>query len=112
MRKVIYLVLVLSLTAGMVMAESEWKGSLKAGIFQNKSTMLKSVKVSMADAIKISESQLKGVVTKAELDKEEGYLVYCVELTDTDGEDREILIDPVTGNVLEKDDVDSDEHGE
>lgn len=38
MRKVIYLVLVLSLMAGMVMAESEWKGSLKAGIFQNKSS--------------------------------------------------------------------------
>ncbi|MCA9399551.1 MAG: PepSY domain-containing protein [Candidatus Omnitrophica bacterium] len=84
----------------------EWTGSIKIGLFQDETSLLDQVKVSMVDAVQIAEKALPGTVVKAELDKEDGYLVYSVELADKDGEEREAIIDPVIGSVLEKDKID------
>ena len=108
MKRIALVILALSFMTTMAMAEDqkEWKGSLKVGRFQEETSVLKDVKITLVKAIQIAEGQMEGVATKAELDKEDGYVVYTVEFNTPDGEEREIMIDPVTGEILEKDEVD------
>lgn len=103
-RAVLSLVLLLGMCPGA--QAGEWTGSIKMGHFQEETTLLDQVKISLTDAVRIAGEQLPGTAVKAELDREDGYLVYAVEVVDKSGEEREVIIDPVTGKVLEKDDVD------
>lgn len=105
MKRIILSLLILLFMNAVVMAD-EIRGSIKIGIFQNETKFLNQLKITMVEAIQIAQKQLEGHVTDAEVDKEDGYLVYSIEVTSADGEEREVIIDPITGEVLEKDAVD------
>ena len=56
--------------------------------------------ISQADAIAIAEQTVTGKMKEIERDKDDGFLIYEVELR-TDRGEAEVEIDAVTGNVLE-----------
>ncbi len=105
MKRIILSMLILSAMTASAMA-GEWTGSLKIGFFQEETSMLDDVQITLVKAIQIAESQTEGTVTKAELDKEDGYVVYSIEFYNSDGKEREVIVDPVTGDILEKNKID------
>lgn len=64
---------------------------------------LETVKVTITDAIAKAKTKQTGTVIKAELEDEDGKLVYEVEFMDN-GEEKEMLVDAMTGEVTAGDD--------
>lgn len=58
------------------------------------------VKISIEEAIKIAKQKIDGQVFKAELEKENDYLVWDIDILDKNKMKREVIVDPVTGEVL------------
>ncbi len=56
-------------------------------------------RITIGQAIVIAEQHAGGEAVEAELDREDGRLVYDVDVETADG-DVEVIIDPVTGDVL------------
>ena len=56
--------------------------------------------ISQDDAIAIAEKAANGKVVEIELDEDDGFIKYDVELR-TDRGEAEVEIDAITGNVLE-----------
>ena len=77
---------------GIVIAGLDTTGETQAS--SEKNTM-----VSLDQAKAIALGVVDGVVTEAILEKENGVLVYEVDIK-KDNQETEILIDPVTGNVI------------
>jgi uncharacterized membrane protein YkoI len=64
---------------------------------------MSEVKISITDAIQKSVEKHQGTIVKAELENEDGRLVYEVEYLEN-GEEVEMLVDAVTGEVMSGDD--------
>ena len=67
-------------------------------------------KISFDSAIKSATTTVPGKVLKAELENENGYLVYCVEVVKSDRQIADIKVDAGNGKVLkiEKDQKDNE----
>jgi uncharacterized membrane protein YkoI len=68
-------------------------------------------KISFDSAIKSATATVPGKVLKAELENENGYLVYCVEVVKSDRQIADIKVDAGNGKVLkiEKDQKDNED---
>ncbi|HBP89861.1 MAG TPA: PepSY domain-containing protein [Nitrospirales bacterium] len=66
--------------------------------------------VTMEEAIKTATSNFPGKVLEAELESEDGKVVYEVEIVNTAGETREIEIDAQSGKILSSELEDQDGH--
>ncbi len=76
-------------------------------------TMLeKLAKISQADAEQIALKEVSGTVVKTSLDNENGYVVYSVEIKDTQGKAFEVKVDAGNGKVLVKEEGDENEKEE
>lgn len=60
-----------------------------------------AAKVSMEEAIHTAKTKFPGRVVEAELESEDGALVYEVEIVSASGETQEIEIDAQTGSILD-----------
>jgi len=58
--------------------------------------------IDMQQAISIAQQQVPGKVTESELDREDGKLVWEVEILGNDQQEWELYIDAQTGAVLKK----------
>lgn len=57
-------------------------------------------RISIEDAMSIATEQIPGEVVKVELDREDGILIYEIEIINTQGIKYEIEIDAQTGRIL------------
>jgi len=64
--------------------------------------------ISMEQAIKIAEDGTSGKATEVELESEDGVVVYEVEVTLSDGTEKEMLVDAMTGALSEDSEEDED----
>lgn len=94
-------VVVLGIGATSALAGAEWIGTIKVSKFQDESKVYNQVNTTMLEAVETATKKITGLVRKAQLEKEDGYLVYSIEILSTDGKEHEVLIDPSTGAVLE-----------
>ena len=76
------------------------KGSIKMGLFEDEVTAIDRVKINIVEAIEIAKKKIDGYVIEAELEKEDGYLMWEIEFIDKNKKEHEIHVDPVTGEVL------------
>ncbi|MGB9843613.1 MAG: PepSY domain-containing protein [Caldisericia bacterium] len=76
-------------------------------------TMLENLaKISQTDAEKIALKKVYGTVVKTSLDNENGYVVYSVEIKDTQGKVFEVKVDAGNGKVLIVENSDENEKEE
>lgn len=68
-----------------------------------KTSQVSQVKVSITDAIQKAQAKHSGTIVKAELEDEDGRLVYEIEYLDNDKE-TEMLVDAMTGEVTSGED--------
>lgn len=102
MKKVAIMVFV---TVSLIAAQAisgDFKGSIKMGFGEKAQavTSIEQVKISIEQAIEIAKKRVDGRVFEAELEKEYGYLVWDIDILDKNKEKHEIVVDPVTGDVL------------
>lgn len=64
--------------------------------------------ISEEQARKIAEDGTSGKATEVELESEDGVVVYEVEVTLSDGTEKEMLVDAMTGALSEDSDEDED----
>lgn len=57
-------------------------------------------RISIEDAMSIATEQIPGEVVKVELDREDGILIYEIEIVNTQGIKYEVEIDAQTGRIL------------
>ncbi len=72
----------------------------------------KLAKISQTDAEKIALKKVYGTVVKTSLDNENGYVVYSVEIKDTQGKVFEVKVDAGNGKVLIVENSDENEKEE
>ncbi|BDY12300.1 PepSY domain-containing protein [Hydrogenimonas cancrithermarum] len=84
----------------------ELHGSIKIPFFKSEKSVIKKVRISMIQAIKTAKTKAPGQVIKAKLDEEDDYLVYKIEILTPDGREKKLLIDPITGKILEMEEED------
>jgi hypothetical protein len=87
------------------------KGSIQINN-QNEAQFAGMAKISMDSAINAALQAVPGKVIRTELENENGYLLYDVEIVKADRQIADVKIDAGNGKVLniEKDKKDSDEH--
>ena len=78
----------------------DFKGSIEMGLFEDEDAVIDRVKISIVEAIEIAKKKIDGYVIEAELEKEDGYLVWEIEFLDKNKKKHKIHVDPVTGEVL------------
>ncbi len=61
---------------------------------------LMNAKISLADAIKVAETEAKGKAVDSGVNDEGGVVGYEVEVVGQDGKRTDVLVDPQTGKVL------------
>ncbi len=66
--------------------------------------------VTMEEAIKTATTQFPGKVLEAELESEDGKVIYEVEIVNATGEIREVEIDAQSGKILSSELEDQDAH--
>ncbi|HID68929.1 MAG TPA: hypothetical protein EYP35_00360 [Desulfobacterales bacterium] len=95
------LVLLLATCISTYAANRNFISSIKVNGFDDEKQYLRLVKLDTSNAAKIVEELDIGKVTSVELETENGYLVYSVELVkENDNNEIEVLIDPVKGDIL------------
>ncbi|HAZ60889.1 MAG TPA: hypothetical protein DCY89_04865 [Gammaproteobacteria bacterium] len=78
----------------------DFQGSIKMGHFDDEEAVMEQVKVDIVQAIEIAKKKVDGFIVEAELEKEDGYLVWGMEFLGKNNKKHELYIDPVTGEVL------------
>ncbi|MBR3119072.1 PepSY domain-containing protein [Oceanobacillus profundus] len=78
---------------------------------------LQEVNITVEESKEIALTRVPGTVEEVELEDEDGYLFYEVEVDARDGNEYEILIDAETGDVIaveseDEDDRDDDDNGD
>ncbi|GLB67906.1 PepSY domain-containing protein [Arthrobacter mangrovi] len=63
-------------------------------------SQLGQAKITMAEAMATAQQQASGQVSEASLDKENGKIVWKIEVTSTDGQSTDVLIDAVSGETV------------
>ena len=99
---------VLCITTGLALGHDREDKDLE-------SVQATSAKISMEQAIQTAKTQFSGRVVEAELEAEDGTLVYEVKVLSASGETQEIEIDAQSGEVLgseieNEDEDDNDAH--
>ena len=103
MKKNINKLLATTIAAGFLMLASQ---SAHAGIFDRddfSAKELATVKVSLTEAITKAQAKQAGTPFKAQLETENGKMVYDVEFLDR-GKEIEMIVDAITGDVTNGDD--------
>ncbi len=98
--------------AGKGDAGERAKAATKASIAVAKETNAKLVdmaKVSLQDAITAALAKVPGKAWKAELEAEDGSLIFTIQVVDQDGKWQEIAVDAGNGSVLNVENGDQDE---
>ena len=93
---------VLSITTGLALGYDREDKDLE-------SVQAASAKVSMEQAIQTAKTKFPGRVVEAELEAEDGILVYEVKVVSASGETQEIEIDAQSGEVLSSEIEDEDD---
>jgi uncharacterized membrane protein YkoI len=102
---VIGVVLGILLAFGSVVLKAEqadYTGSIKVKD-QNEATFSEMAKISLDSAVNEALKQVPGKVMKAELENENGYLVYGVEIAKADHQIYDVKVDAGNGKVLKID---------
>lgn len=75
---------------------------------------LQEVNITVEESKEIALERIPGTIDEVELENEDGYLFYEVEVDAAGGDEYEILIDAQTGEVIdvEGDDEDDDDDGD
>ncbi|MGE4421687.1 MAG: PepSY domain-containing protein [Pseudodesulfovibrio sp.] len=102
-------------TAGVGFAESEHDQRITGTIpvsEQSEGTFPSKAKISLDQAMKSAVASVPGQVLKAELENEDGFLIYNVEVASPDQTVTEVQLDAGSGKVLamHKDKADRHEH--
>jgi len=92
-------VAIVLLTSTYLLAK-DFTGTIKVGLFESETKAMHQIKVPIIPAIKTAKIAVSGQVMKAEIDEEDGYLVYEVKILQATGKKKKVLIDPVTGKIL------------
>ena len=74
--------------------------SLKMGMFESKTSVLKKTPVDIKKSIVAAEKEAPGSVLEADLDNENGCLVYKIKILDAKGIKHKIYVDPKDAKVL------------
>lgn len=98
-KSILSIVGIMSIMTTLSLAD-DFKGSIKKGFFESEHTAIKKVTVPMIKAIQVAKSATSGQVVKAELEEEDGYIVYKIIILDSKGDEQKILVDPVTAKIL------------
>lgn len=88
---------------GYSVASAKDKAAIQGSIAikgKSKSEYSSLAKISLQDAIAAAGKSTSGKVTEAALDKENGFLVYEIEVTMPDQSRKELLIDAGDGKIL------------
>lgn len=103
------LVMTIFIAFAMMGFEDKLKGSISVS-GKKKSDFADLAKISMMDALKKAQEKYPGKPIEVELEEEDGYLVYKVEIVGSDKSIMELSVDAGTGAILqmekEKDDKD------
>jgi hypothetical protein len=75
----------------------EWRGNIKADKDLLKARMAEIAKIGLGDALSAALAKQPGKAIKAELESEDGYLIYGVEIVTADGKVKEFILDPADG---------------
>lgn len=89
--------------------ESSYQGSIAVGQAQE-SDFPGMAKISLQEAMQAALVKVPGEVLKAELEDENGYLVYGVEVTSSDRSVTDFKVDAGTGAVLALDKDEANHH--
>jgi predicted small secreted protein len=102
MKKFILLISVAAvlLPSSYLMA-GDFTGSITIGFFESESKAMEQIKIPMIPAIQAAQIAVPGQVVKAKVDEEDSYLVYEIKILQSNGEEKEIYVDPVTGKILQ-----------
>lgn len=82
----------------------------QAGIFGDDEftpEQMSQVKITIGDAIKKSLVEYPGTITSVDLEDEDGTLVYAIDYLEN-GEEVEMLVDAITGEVMSGEDEDNE----
>jgi len=80
------------------------QGTIRLSNTQDREAVLvESAKISIQQAVNAAMSRDNGAVQRVELENEDGFLVYNVELVSADKKLREIKVDAGNGNILRVD---------
>ena len=85
-------------------SEIEWRGSIRANKDLPEARLAEMAKIGLGDALSTALTKQPGKAIKAELESEDGYLIYGVEIVTTDGNVEEVILDPADGKVLAMED--------
>lgn len=75
------------------------KGSIKVGVGKE-DDYPNLAKITLEDAVKAALTKVPGKAVEAELDKEDGYLVYEVKIVSADKKKHELKVDAGTKEIL------------
>jgi uncharacterized membrane protein YkoI len=89
----------LPLFTSPAMSAEDLKGSIKVGMGKE-SEYPTLAKISLEDAVKTAITKVPGKAVEAELEREDGYLVYEVNVVSTDNKKFEIQVDAGNNSVL------------
>ena len=88
----------LILPSARVLAD-DFTGSIKVGIGKG-DEYPNLAKVSLEEAVKAALTKVPGKAVKAELDREDGYLIYEVKIVSPDKKEHEVMVDAGTKEIL------------
>ncbi len=94
---------ILSISAGLAIGHD---GKDK----DRESVQAMSAKVTMEEAMQTAKGKFPGRVVEAELESEDGGLVYEVEIVSASGEKQEIEIDAQSGKILDGESENEEDH--
>ena len=90
----------------------EWKGSIETGEHMTVDDMAKLAKTPLDQALNTAMGEVAGKAIKAELESEDGYLIYGVEIVTAEGKVKEVILDPANGKVLSVENEESHQKGD
>jgi len=91
--------------------QANQRGSIRIG--SDEARLVEMAKLSMDSAINAALKEVPGKVLRAEVEDQDGYLVYGVEIVKTDHQIVEVKVDAGNGKILKTDyDHDDKEHHE
>ena len=90
----------------------EWKGTIKAEEKISEVGMADLAKIPLDQALTKALEKVPGKPVKAEVESEDGCLIYGVEIVTADKELKEVILNPADGKVLAVEDEAAHDKGE
>jgi uncharacterized membrane protein YkoI len=92
---IIRLALVLALGWTFTVGQAAW------ALFESSKTLSDQARISMIEAIKTAEKKFPGKPIEAKMGKDEGRMVYEVELIDKNNKNHWVYVDAQNGSIVE-----------